>query len=121
MAGNQISENILTRGNMNISALTRGFILPKFKYVIRRRGGGSSPEGYGYPALEKDLIKIKQQGDEVDYIQIFIKWEDKKYKYGKNIYARLITKKIEAILIESTKEKYKITVELIDKNEKEVI
>ena len=29
---------------LNISALTKGFILPYFRYVIRRRGGGG---GYG--------------------------------------------------------------------------
>lgn len=107
---NHIAENIISRGNMNISALTKGFILPEFKYKIIRRHGGIST-GEGYDQLVKDLSKDKK---DVDVIEVYVDWYKDGNKHGKYIYARLIEKKIEAQLIKDVKIKYKITVKLIN-------
>ena len=109
---NHWARNIITRGNMNISALTKGFILPTFKFIIRkRRGGGSSVQGEGLGHLKRELSG--QTYDDIDIIEVYIDWNKEVDKYGKDVYVELIKKKIEVQLLKSTNEKFKITVELI--------
>lgn len=121
---NHITNNILTKGWMNISALTKGFILPSFQYVIRRKGGLGGND-YAYieelrreEELLKDLKKRKEAGEEIDYIQVFVNWDKSVFKYGKNIYAELIEKRIEAQISYSLSSQYNVRVELV--NEKEL-
>ena len=112
---NHLTNNILTRGNMNISALTKGFILPFFKYEIKKKHGGGSLYGDGYENLQKELINQKQSGvtyEDVD-ITVFVDWDKSQNKENKEIYVKLIQKKIEVQLLENTKNKYSINVELI--------
>jgi hypothetical protein len=112
---NHIATNIITRGNMNISALTKGFILPFFTYEIRTKAGGSGAyKGASLYELERDLAEIRKKKEEVDAILVFVDWNKKVSRFGKEVYAELIMKKIEAELIKSTNEKYKITVQLIN-------
>lgn len=100
---------------MNISAITKGFILPFFTYEISTSGGGSGDyKGAGLSQLERDLEDIRLKKDQVDAITVYVNWNKKVSRYGKEIYADLIMRKIEAQLLEITKEKYKITVELIE-------
>lgn len=115
---NSISTNIITRGNLNISAITKGFVLPFFSYEIKvRKGGGSGTyKGTGYYELERDLYEVRKKKEEIDSIVVYVDWYKKSYKYDKNIYAEIITNKIEAELLEKTKEKYTITVEFIKKD-----
>jgi len=114
---NHLAHNIITRGNMNISALTKGFILPQFRYEIRRsRHGGGSSYGEGYNELHKDLDRHKLSGiTQEDYdIFVYVDWDGKQDKHGKEIYVELIQNKIEVQLLTDTNEKYKINVELIE-------
>jgi len=111
---NHWAKNIITRGNMNISAITRGFILPYFRFEIRKKGGGSDQYGEGLRELQHELKKLTGvTEEEVDYIAVFVDWNKDVDKYGKEIYAELIEKKITAQLLKHTNEKYKINVELI--------
>ena len=114
MAGNHITNNILTRGNMNISALYRGFVLPAFKFVVRRRGGGSPQYGEGIEELRRELFKTGKTYDEIDVIEVYVDWNKDVEKHGKEIYVEFIQKKIEAQLINN--KKYNIKVELIEKD-----
>lgn len=106
---NHWAKNIITRGNMNISAITKGFILPTFKFEIRRKRGGSI-EGDGYKELQEELKKLRKE--DIDAINVFVNW-NKNVEYNKKIYVELIENKIEAKLLISTNEKYKINVEII--------
>jgi len=108
---NHIANNIITRGNMNISALTKGFILPYFIYEIRRKHGGGSLYGEGYDKLQKDLQKLDSK--DIDAIIVKVNWNRNQSKYNKYIYAELIKNKIEVQLIENIKINYNITVELL--------
>lgn len=115
---NHIATNIITRGNLNISSITKGFILPFFTYEIKvRKGGGSGIyKGSGYYELERDLYEIRKKQEEIDAIVVYVDWYKKQSKINKNIYADIIRNKIEAELLERTKEKYEITVEFIKKD-----
>ena len=98
---------------MNISALTKGFILPTFEYEIitKKKGGGSS--GTGVVGLKGDLKKYKPE--DIDVIKIYVDWDKKKYKHrDKEIYAELIEKKISVELLGESNEKLNISVELLD-------
>lgn len=114
---NYFAKNIITKGWLNISALTKGFILPSFKYVItKKRGGGPAhaiSSGYKEDDLYNDLRKLKK--DDVDVITVYVDW-DKEKKTGKRIYAKLIKNTIEAKLIEQNLPKFKIKVDLLDNN-----
>ncbi len=108
---NHWAKNIITRGNMNISAITKGFILPNFTFRIRRKGGGSSVEGEGYGQLQKELEKQLRKAD-IEAIEVYIQW-NKGVEHNKKIYAELIEKKISAKLLGDTGNEYKIEVNLI--------
>lgn len=119
---NNFALNVITRGNMNISAITKGFILPLFTYEIAVSGGGSGAyKGAGISELERDLDIIRKKKEQIDAITVFVNWNKKVSRYGKEVYAELVMKKIEAQLLETTKEKYKITVQLIDEDLKSKI
>jgi hypothetical protein len=115
---NHWAKNIVTKGWLNISALYKGFVLPFFKYEIRRKRGGGAQNvissGYKEDNLYDDLRKIKKKED-VDVIVVYVDW-DKEKKTGKRIYAKLIKNTIEAQLIEQNLPKFKIKVELLDGN-----
>lgn len=114
---NHIANNILTRGNMNISSLTKGFILPYFEYeIIKASGGSGSYKGTGYYELQRHLDEMRKNKEEVGVIKVKVDWYKNNKKYNKKIYAELIIKKIEAQLIEKFEKKFKITVELIDES-----
>ena len=97
---------------MNISLLTRGYILPIFEYIIitrsKIRTGGS---GLGH--LQTDIEKIGV--DEIDVIKVYVDWfKHKNKKKDKKIYAEIVEKKIEAELLKKFDKKIKINVELRD-------
>ena len=110
---NHFAKNIITKGWLNISALYKGFILPHFKYEIRRNRGGSPQltSGYKEEQLYRDLRKEKEE--DVDVIVVYVEWDKKLHKYDKHIYVELIHKKISAKLLEQNLPNYKIDVQII--------
>lgn len=116
---NHITTNLLTKGWLNISALTKGFILPTFQFIIKKKKSGGSSVGYleeirDQQHLIDDLKKLNKE--EVDYIQVFVNWDKTPFKYGKTVYVELMKRKIEAQLSTALSESYRIEVELIEKN-----
>jgi len=108
---NHFTKNLITKGWLNISVLFKGFILPYFRYEIRKRGGGSLASGYKEENLIRDLKKLKI--DEVDVIKVYINWDKKIKKYDKKIYVELIKNKIGVKLLENKLSKFKIDVKII--------
>lgn len=114
---NHWARNIITRGNMNISALYKGFVLPAFKFVIRRKHGGSSVQGEGLGHLHKELHKLSGHSyEDVDLIEVYIDWNKEVEKHGKLVYVELMKKRITANLVKSTNKKFDIKVELVKKS-----
>lgn len=117
---NHITNNIITKGWLNISAITKGFILPTFQYIIyvKKKGGVSAfePHPKDDKHLYDDLKKLKEQGVDVDHIEVFVNWDKQPFKWGKNITAQLIQKKIEVELLNNLHNNYNISVKFIDKD-----
>ena len=123
---NHLASNIITKGWMNISALTKGIILPTCKYIIRKRKGGlAGNDGWidtrkrDEQHLIDDLRKIRENGEEIESITVFVNWDHQADKYGKTVYAQLIQKKIEAKLLYNDLDSHTIKVELIQENKEE--
>ena len=119
---NHITNNIITKGWMNISAITKGWILPSFQFVIRRKGMRGGLSGWKEELkqgdeLIRDLQKAELKGEEIEYIQVFINWDKKVFKWGKNVYVDLIKKDIQAQISIATSISYNIQVELIKNDE----
>ena len=114
---NHFVKNILTKGWLNISAMTKGFILPFFKYeIIRKRGGGDTEgsklaSGYREENLIRDLRSLEE--DDIEVIKVYVNWDKNAQKYDKKIYVELIKKKIEVKLVEQNLSKIRIDVELV--------
>ncbi len=112
---NHFAKNMVTKGLLNISNITKGFILPGFEYVIIRRvryGGGGMDSGMPYKGrdLEQLVKDVEEIGvEEIDYIEVYVDGYKKRKKGGK-IYATLIKSKIEAELLTKFKEKPKIKI-----------
>lgn len=118
MSSNHITTNVITKGWLNESAITKGFILPGFQYIIvRKRRGGSPGIARDSEYLEDELKRLKRE--DVDYIQVYINWNKSVERYDKKIYANLIKQKIHVQLLNNLGENYKIKVKLIEKNEEE--
>ena len=112
---NHFTKNLITKGWLNISVLTKGFILPIFKYIIikKKGGGGGWVAGEGIGNFRHDVEEIFKKQEEIDVIKVYINWNKDITKYSKKIYVKLIKKKIKAELIEHTNEKHNIKVEFI--------
>ena len=112
---NHFAKNIITKGWLNVSALYKGFVLPFFKYEIRRKRGGGAQNvissGYREDNLYRDLSKLKEE--DVDVIVVYVDW-DKKTKRGQKIYAELIKNTIEAELLKQHMPKFNIEVQLLN-------
>jgi len=111
---NHMASNLLTRGNMNISAITKGFILPSFEFEIvtptrRIRGGGSA-------AFYEEVEQLHKKKEEIDHINIFVNWNKSSYKMGKKVTVELIQKKLNVELLTRFDSTYNINVKLIDED-----
>jgi len=115
---NHFVKNIITKGWLNISAITKGFILPFFKYVIvTKKSGGSSAYAYEEEDFYKRLREAQKQ-DDIELIKVYVDWSKKSTKQDKHIYAELIKKTIEAKLIKNDFKDILIDVEIISDTNK---
>jgi hypothetical protein len=111
---NHLAKDLVTKGFLDISILTKGFVLP-FSYEIvtkkkRKRGGGSGVKVYD--DLKRDLQEFQQE--DVEYIKVYVDWY-KQVKRNKKVYATLVERKVEAVLYEVYKEnKIPIKIEIVD-------
>jgi hypothetical protein len=109
MSINHIATNLVTKGLLNISDITKGFIIIGYEIVppphFKGKRGGSSPF-----ISETDFYESIKKYEDVDVIKVRIDWK-KKYKGNKLIEAKLIKSHIETRILEETGKK--INVELI--------
>lgn len=106
---NHIATNLVTKGLLNISDITKGMIsITGYQIVTKRRGGGSSYDDVeNYPIFKKINDKkelfneIKNQVDEIDYIKVEVDWF-REHKYPTLIEVKLIKSFIEAEILNET-------------------
>lgn len=103
MAINHITTNLITKGLLNISNITKGFILVNYEIVFKKKGGSSVyiPLHYEKDTLFNEIRKHKE--DDIDLIKVHVNW-NMNTKNNETIKVELIKKQIEAeILLETSK------------------
>jgi len=105
---NNTTLNLVTKGLLNISNITKGMILGYT--IIQKKGGGGSQTPpiykiYNDEQFINDIRKIKEE--DISVINIKVDWKKTKKNQFK-IEAKLLKKKIEAVLLEKTGKKIKI-------------
>lgn len=117
MTTNHIATNLVTKGLLNMSNITKGMIITGYQ-IIPSGGGGGAYAGYvGPPAYkrilddEREFYNDINKYQDIDVIKVQVKW-DKKYKGPRVIEATLIKARIEAEILKETGRN--ITVELFD-------
>jgi len=109
---NHITTNLVTKGLLNISNITKGMIQIKYQIIFRKRGGSSANVVHSYDndeAFYDELRKHKEE--EIDYIKVFVDWKGAKLKAFKKIEVKLLKEHIEAEILLKTNKKF--TVEII--------
>jgi hypothetical protein len=109
---NHISVDIVTKGMLDTSIITKGILIP-FVYeiitpTVRRRGGGMY-YGEMVDNIKKDIKEIVEK-DDGDYIKIYVNW-DKKIDKNKKIQVKLLKKEIMAVIEKNEGKKINIKIE----------
>jgi hypothetical protein len=117
---NHFALNLVTKGLLNISNVTKGMIIVGYEIVKHPHGaggGGAYAGGMPYRRVEdeREFYEDIKRTEDIDVIRVKIDWK-RKYKGNKNIEARLIKERIEAKILQKTGKK--ITVEIIGDEEK---
>ena len=108
---NHIALNMVTKGLLNISNITKGVILI-YEIVSKRKKGGSSaePERGFYNNDEEFFNEIRKlNADQVDVIKVKIDWKKTK-KISRKIEAVLLKKHIEAEILNKTGKNLKVEI-----------
>jgi hypothetical protein len=117
MSINHFATNLVTKGLLNMSNITKGMVIIGYEIIRKKKGGGGSGAYDGGPSLpykkiydERELYDDISKYDDIDIIKVKVNWE-KKYKGPRLIEAKLIKTHIEAQILKETGKS--ITVELI--------
>ena len=111
---NHIALNMVTKGLLNISNITKGVILT-YEIVYKKKKGGSSVDptarGYYNNKEEEEFFNNikKRKSDEIDVIKVKIDWNKTK-KSDRKIEAVLLKKHIEAELLNKTGKNLKVEI-----------
>lgn len=100
---NHIATNLVTKGLLNISNITKGMIEIKYEIVFRKRGGGAQKA----PSLHYDKESLydeirRHEEDDIECIKVYVDWEGAPRKGTKKIKAQLLKTFIEAEILENT-------------------
>lgn len=107
MISNHIALNLVTKGLLNISNITKGMLLLGYKITPRIIKKGGSPQYDDRPIFKKyeepeDFIKDVKETEDIDYIEVTVDWNKKIDKKNKKIESELIKRQIEVILLRDT-------------------
>lgn len=114
MNSNHNAINIVTKGLLNISNITKGLV---YKLVIKKtkkRHGGSSADTIQKPPLfyEREPLynEINNYNEEdIELIKVYVDW-NKRGKAFKKIEAKLIEKYVKAEILKETSKNIKIEI-----------
>jgi hypothetical protein len=114
---NHLATNLVTKGLLNISNITKGMLILEYRLVIKKKGGGiGKPPSIklGYPEEETIYSPFKKdkffedikQIEEIDYIEVRL---DKSKKIG-ILESKLIKTQIEVEILKNTGKKLKVEI-----------
>lgn len=120
---NHLAINLVTKGLLNISNMTKGMVVIGYEIIKKRKSGGGSGAyagitlPYGKTHYEptfkdpKDFYKdIKEIDDDVDLIEVYVKWDKQINTKDKKIEVEMIQRKIEAIILQETNKNIKVQI-----------
>jgi hypothetical protein len=107
MSINNIATNLVTKGLLNISNITKGLILVSYEIVFKKRGGGggyaNAPKVPLHYERESLFNEIRNHNEEdIDCIKVYVDWSDHSLKGFKIIEAKLLKTHIEAEILNET-------------------
>jgi len=113
---NHITTNLVTKGLLNISNITKGMIQITYEIVFRKRGGGGEygprvPFHNDRESLYDELRR--HQEEDIELIKVYVNWNDHSLKGFKKIEVKLLKAHIEAEILQETFKK--VNVEIINK------
>jgi len=102
---NHITTNLVTKGLLNISNITKGMILISYEIVFKKRGGGGGetpriPLHYNRESLYDEIRRYDE--NDIDYIKVYVDWNNAQLKGFKKIEAKLLKTYIEAEILQET-------------------
>lgn len=108
---NHLSENLVTKGLLNISNITKGMIVMGYELVLRKKGGMSVSPLLRYDKEHEEdfLDNIRKLKEDVDVIKVEVNW-NKNYNGNKILEARLIKDFIKAEILKETNLNIKIDI-----------
>jgi len=110
---NHIATNLITKGLLNNSILTKGLIQFKYQIIFKRKGGGSSadtpPIYYNRNESLYDELRKHQEID-IDCIKVYVDWKGASLKAFKKVEAKIIKEYIEAELLLETNKKFNVEI-----------
>jgi hypothetical protein len=109
---NHITTNLITKGLLNISNITKGMILISYEIVFRKRGGGGGqgprvPLHYDRESLYDELRRHDE--NDIELIKVYVDWTAGK-KGSKKIKAELMKTYIEAEILQETSKKISVQI-----------
>jgi len=108
---NHITTNLVTKGLLNISNITNGFIQVSYEILFRKRGGGGGetnvpkktiPLHYERESLYDEIRRHEEE--DIELIKVYVN-RDGKYKGFKKIEAKILKNNIEAEILNETNKK----------------
>ena len=126
MNSNHVALNIVTKGLLNISNITKGIVYQLVLKSQKRRHGGSGKEYPDYNSdpefydknqqiplyYEKEPLYNeinKYEEEDIELIKVYVDW-DKRGKAFKKIEAKLIEKYVKAEILKETSKNIKIEI-----------
>jgi len=108
---NHMAINMVTKGLLNISNITKGVILVYEIVSKRKKGGSSSEPEIGFYNNDEEFFKEirKRNIEEIDVIKVKIDWKKTK-KISREIEAILLKKHIEAEILDKTGKNIKVKI-----------
>lgn len=102
IVSNHIALNLVTKGLLNISNLTKGIIsLIEIVTPRRKASGGSGAYAYDHEYGPNLFKKIKEEEDDISVINVHVDWEKAKNENIK-IEVKLLKAYIEAEILKET-------------------
>lgn len=103
MTSNHISLNLVTKGLLNISNITKGMITFVTIITPKKRSGGGSGGNYAYKGpYDVPIFKKIEEIDDISVIQVHIDWNKLPKNINKKLEVKLLKKQITAEILKET-------------------
>lgn len=106
---NHIATNLITKGLLNMSNITKGLISFTYEIVFKKNGGSGVPLHYNRESLYHEIKQHKE--DDIELIKVYIS-SSSSSKNFKKIDVQFLKKSIEVELLQETNKK--INVQIIE-------